>query len=387
MKIVCGIVICIAFVTTVAPGQGVQLFLTVSDGDTTGTLTFGLDPGATDGIDGALQEVEQPPSPPATVFDARFIGTDISLSLGEGILKDLRAGTSSSTVVSVHELKYQIGEGTTITIGWDLPADVTGRIQDVVTGNLISVYISGTGSFVVPDPVAHAKLKVTVNYRPARVALKAFLQGPVSGGVMSTALQSAGRLPLTHPYAGSPWSHGGTESVMRVPTGVVDWVLVELRTGTASGTKVAARTAYLKNDGLLVELDSVSALAFPGIETGSYYIVLRHRDHLAIMSAGAVTLSTTASLYDFTTAASTAYGVDAMKGMGTGGTAPFALYGGEANGDGQVTSSDFNVFLPKFTSGATGYELSDWNLDGQVTSSDFNIFLANFTGGKATRVP
>ena len=92
-------------------------------------------------------------------------------------------------------------------------------------------------------------------------------------------------------------------------------------------------------------------------------------------------------VYDFTAAAEMAYGTNAMKGMGTGGTAPFALYGGEANGDGQVTSSDFNVFLPKFTSGATGYELSDWNLDGQVTSSDFNIFLANFTAGKTTQVP
>ena len=34
-----------------------------------------------------------------------------------------------------------------------------------------------------------------------------------------------------------------------------------------------------------------------------------------------------------------------------------------------VTSTDFNMFNPKFTSAASGYEYSDWNLDGLVTST------------------
>jgi hypothetical protein len=63
------------------------------------------------------------------------------------------------------------------------------------------------------------------------------------------------------------------------------------------------------------------------------------------------------------------------------------MYAGDANADGQITSTDFNVFNPKFTSGAAGYQVSDWNLDAQVTSTDFNRFKANFTTGKATRVP
>ena len=66
---------------------------------------------------------------------------------------------------------------------------------------------------------------------------------------------------------------------------IVDWVLVELRTGTAAGTKVATRAAFLKSDGTIVDTDGTSPVQFTGLSAGNYYIVIRHRNHLAIMSA------------------------------------------------------------------------------------------------------
>ena len=66
--------------------------------------------------------------------------------------------------------------------------------------------------------------------------VKAWLQGPYSSGAMTTSLNTAGYIPMSHPYAVAPWNYGGTESVTGIPAGVVDWVLVELRTGTASAT-------------------------------------------------------------------------------------------------------------------------------------------------------
>jgi hypothetical protein len=69
----------------------------------------------------------------------------------------------------------------------------------------------------------------------------------------------------------------------------------------------------------------------------------------------------------------------------TGGV--FGMISGEANGDGQITSTDFNIFSPKFITAVTGYDVADFNLDGNVTSTDFNLFSPNFVQAKATQVP
>ena len=78
-----------------------------------------------------------------------------------------------------------------------------------------------------------------------------------------------------------PYSQG--ESVGIIPSSdIVDWVLVELRVGTA--TSAGMRAAFLKNDGTIVDLDGTSPVEFDGISSGNYYIVVKHRNHLAVMS-------------------------------------------------------------------------------------------------------
>ena len=53
-----------------------------------------------------------------------------------------------------------------------------------------------------------------------------------------------------------------TESVSSIPSGVVDWVLLELRSGTASSTVISRKAAFVKNDGSVVDLDGVSLVSF-----------------------------------------------------------------------------------------------------------------------------
>jgi hypothetical protein len=252
---------------------------------------------------------------------------------------------------------------------------------------VVKKYSSGSWSSPAMGTVATTSAQVTgvtsfsdfaIGEAAVLASIKIFLQGPYSGSSMSTALKTAGVIPTTDPYS-------GTETVASIPAGVVDWVRVQLRSNTT--TTVATRAAFVKSDGTVVDKDGTSPVSFTGASPASYYVVVRHRNHLAIMSASAVALSGSTSLYDFTTAQSQAYGASPMKGLGAGNTAPFALYAGDANGDGQITSTDFNVFNPKFTSGATGYQASDWNMDDQVTSTDFNLFNPNFTSGRATQVP
>ena len=120
--------------------------------------------------------------------------------------------------------------------------------------------------------------------------VKAWLQGPYGSGAMTTSLNTAGYIPMSHPYAVAPWNYGGTESVTGIPAGVVDWVLVQLRTGTDSASTVATRAAFIKSDGTIVDVDGTSTVVFSGVASGSYYVVVRHRNHLAVMSADTVTL-------------------------------------------------------------------------------------------------
>jgi hypothetical protein len=108
---------------------------------------------------------------------------------------------------------------------------------------------------------------------------------------------------------------------------------------------------------------------------GNYYVVLRQRNHLSIMSAGALPLGSASAPYDFTTAGNKAYGTDAMKGMGTGNTAPFALFAADANASGDITILDRSVW--RIENSQVGYKSSDFNLDGEVTIFDRALWRLN----------
>jgi hypothetical protein len=224
--------------------------------------------------------------------------------------------------------------------------------------------------------------------KPLLLNLKVLLEGPYIGsGLMSTVLNTSVHIPLSSnkAYPTIDYGYYTVSNLADVPNSdIVDWVLVELRTGTSSETTVSKRIAFLKSDGTIVDTDGVSPISFTGLNAGNYYVVVRHRNHLAIMSSSPISLSSSLTSYDFTTFQSKAYGEDAMKNLGN------ELYGmiaGDANQDGYVTSSDFNMFNPSFTNAASGYDHCDWNLDGFVTSTDFNFFNPNFTNAKQSFVP
>jgi hypothetical protein len=65
---------------------------------------------------------------------------------------------------------------------------------------------------------------------------------------------------------------------------IVDWVFVELRSKTNKTTIVASRSGLLQRDGDIVDVDGVSALKFAQVSLDSFYVVVRHRNHLGVMS-------------------------------------------------------------------------------------------------------
>lgn len=101
------------------------------------------------------------------------------------------------------------------------------------------------------------------------------------------------------------------------------------------------------------------------------------------MSANALVLNGSSSLYDFTTAQAKAYtsGANPMQNVGT----KFAMIAGDATGNGQIATSDVNTGIrPKI--GQSGYLLGDTSLNGQVANSDMNTY-ARPNIGKGTQVP
>ena len=89
------------------------------------------------------------------------------------------------------------------------------------------------------------------------------MEGPYNGsGGMTTTLNSNNLIPLNSNMLILTVTYGYTASTVgSIPnSNIVDWVLVELRTGTAAETKVAARAAFLKSDGTIVDIDGTSPI-------------------------------------------------------------------------------------------------------------------------------
>ncbi len=231
--------------------------------------------------------------------------------------------------------------------------------------------------------------------------LKVYLQGPFSGGSMDTTLRHNNLIPYTQPYNVSPWNYAGTEAVGSIPDGVVDWVLVELRTDTAANTTFATRAGWLMRNGLIEELLGGRPLIFPVFDSGNYYVVVRHRNHLAVMSAAPVAINLNSARYDFTTDLGKYYGGDA-KEVATG---VYGLWSGDVTANGQLkyigSGNDRSPILTRvggtdLTATTNGYYREDVNMNGQVkysgSGNDRSFILSNLggtdlTATKMTKVP
>jgi hypothetical protein len=104
-----------------------------------------------------------------------------------------------------------------------------------------------------------------------------------------------------------------------------------------------------------------------GVPTGSYYIVIRHRNHIAVMSAAAVALTGTAATYDFTTGQAQAFGTAPMVLVGT----KFCLYAGDTDLSGTVDAADRSAAWNQRN--LSGYYGEDCDLSGTCDAADRSI--------------
>jgi len=214
---------------------------------------------------------------------------------------------------------------------------------------------------------------------PANLSMKVLLEGTYDAtGVMRADLTTL--IPLTQPYGAAPYNYAGTEAIATLPANMVDWVLVEARSGTpniASGVRqtvtVETRAALLLANGDIVDVDGVSPVLFSNLTGGTdYYFCVRHRNHLDILTANPVPASGTMN-YDFTVNIAQAIGTNQLKSTGDG----FAvMFSGDFNQDHTIQTTDFDAWRAN-SAQLFVYDLLDGNLDQVVQTTDYDVWFPN----------
>lgn len=215
---------------------------------------------------------------------------------------------------------------------------------------------------------AHAATTVNV-----RVLLAAPLVYGGSAPTMTHSLSQQLVLPLSDPY--------GVDSSVRMdslPSGIVDWIVLEFRTA-ADSPAIFATPALLHKSGRVVAVDGQPP-RFPEekLPHGRYFIVVAHRNHLDIMSAAAVQLHDNSPLYDFTQSGAAAYshnGSPAQLRIGS----VYAMCWGDVVKDNVLDSADFSLLPTVGSVDFPTYSSRDCMLMGKGTLSGVDMRIARRT--------
>ncbi|CAM1352936.1 M4 family metallopeptidase [Tenacibaculum halocynthiae] len=215
------------------------------------------------------------------------------------------------------------------------------------------------------------------------LAANAYLQGAFTDSnsgeetLMRDDLRISDLIPTTSPYSDALTC----ESTVFDVTGenaIVDWIWVELRDATDTSIIIDKQSALLQRDGDIVTIDGVSNVSFEQTE-GDYYIVINHRNHLAIQSASVVSLSTTITNINFSSTTTTVSGgTNALISMDEG---IYAIPSGDYDSNGQIQTIDASNVISIL--GSSGYHKADMDMNSQVQTTDVdNIINKNVGKGQ-----
>lgn len=251
----------------------------------------------------------------------------------------------------------------------------TGGIQLLYTIGEVNVQEIDAGTVSVSEGFITSGFKIRVNP-------KVFLQGPLinpaTANLMNDDLRQNALIPTISPY-----EDGATCSASVFDTSgndaIVDWVWLELRALNDNTTIVKSRSALVQRDGDVVDMDGTSHIEMQA-PPNNYYIVIKHRNHLGVMSSNTFGLREEATTtIDFTDNTFLTYGSNAQVQLSSGNT---ALWSGDLNNDTKIqfsgagndvnTLKDFiiaNAPLPLLTIPVSGYFNEDLDLNGQAKFS------------------
>ncbi len=243
------------------------------------------------------------------------------------------------------------------------------------------------------DNTATQDLTITVNNvsESFTTDIKVWLEGAFNGTEMNTDINSS--LPAQQPYNGinSSNAHSQTTNVASMPSGAVDWVLVEFRDANSAGvaydnTKVGSAAGLLMSDGSIKATDGSSNLTVPvnGNTRSSFFIVVYHRNHLPIMSKAAITESSGSYTVDLRSSTNVYTETTALALLSDGSS--YGMPSGDINQDGSINGTDLTMWRSDNGTTFVYGNDTDLNLDGTINAVDRNDFYQKNTA-KTRQVP
>jgi len=147
---------------------------------------------------------------------------------------------------------------------------------------------------------------------------------------------------------------------------VSDTILIYLRNAASPYAIIDSARTVLSTNG-------EGSFIFFNISAGTnYYIVIKHRNSIETWSSSPVEFSSGVTLtYDFTSAASMAYGNNQIQVDNS--PVRFAIYSGDVNQDGVVDASDLALIDNDAFNSVSGYVNTDLSGDDFVDGSDLLI--------------
>lgn len=215
-----------------------------------------------------------------------------------------------------------------------------------------------------------------------KISPKIFLEGPYSGSsLMDDGLRTGNHIPASEPYTAlTGFAHTGTggseklDNLLLGKTGndaVVDWVFLELRDKNNAASVLHTRAALIQRDGDIVGLNGRDPVVFPAAATDDYYLTVRHRNHLGVLSAVTMNLNLMGGGYDFSSSAgSTEGGANGIADLGGG---VYGLFSGDFDSNSQIQNTDASGLT--LVIGTSGYVPGDADMNGQVQNTDLQLKL------------
>jgi hypothetical protein len=261
----------------------------------------------------------------------------------------------------------------TMTDGWSS--------VEVVSGNKITFALAGTISFNTPGIMFKVRFQLNPQLTQGEVAYVNIDNIMLNEGIPlprtanGSITGSAGKVLnltafLEGLYTGpNTMAQANDEFGPHFPLPTADQIDVELHNSANYGTIVyTAPAVNLSTSG------SASTIV-PTAYNGSYYITIRHRNSVETTTANPVSFAGGSITYNFSTAASQAYG---SNQTGIGGV--FMIYGGDVNQDGVVDTGDITPVDNDAANFAAGYLDTDVNGDGITDTADMTIVDNNAAG-------
>lgn len=225
------------------------------------------------------------------------------------------------------------------------------------------------------------------------VAIKVLLEGPYIAKLDTMRCIYEGYFPNVIGKYISPYAdkREHAKPFPQFKQGIVDWIYVEVWDyppngmgfgDTRKGVLVDSTSALLLSDGVVAGLDGNKYVSFDHLKDNNYYVVIKHRNHLPVMSAEKVAFTsgniTVANTIDFTQKMENAFD---NSGKNTTQTplkminGKCFMYAGDVNGDGMVSVVDMQSYENEASS--IGYNIADLTFDSQVTLVDRAFFEDN----------